>query len=154
MEAEELITIAAFDEPCVAHLARGRLEAHGIECYLKNEYIVGTNWSYSNLVGGVGLQVEKADVARASKLLDEKAADDSEETDGSLCCPSCLSCDIREMPKTKNQWFWYFILVPLLTILTMALVWIVVGLWIIQKKNWKRSQCGYEWKQRKRAFPA
>ncbi len=153
MEAKELVTIATFIEPYVAHMARGKLEAHGIVCYLENENIVGTNWLYSNAIGGVRLQVEKGDAERSLELLNEKTGDVSEEKERSLCCPSCLSCDIQGVPKTRAEWFWYFILVSLLTILTLALIWIVMGLWIIQKKKWKCNQCGYEWKQRERSFP-
>ena len=156
MKSKELVTIATFNEPFVAHLARGKLESHGINCYLGNENIVGTFWLYANAVGGVQLQVEKVDAELALALLNEKVADNSggkAEKEHSLCCPNCLSREIRELPKTGYEWTWYILLVSLLTILTMALIWIVMGLWIIQKKKWKCNQCGYEWKQRERPFP-
>jgi hypothetical protein len=79
MPAKELVTIATFNEPMVAHLAMGKLEAYGIAGYLGNEHIVGTQWAYANMVGGVQLQVEKSDAQRAIAILNDKTESDSEK---------------------------------------------------------------------------
>ncbi len=51
------VTIAVYDNPLLAHIARGSLEASGIPCFLADEHIVSTNWLVSIAVGGVKLQV-------------------------------------------------------------------------------------------------
>lgn len=75
-----LITIASFDHPLEANLAKTRLEAEGIECVLTNEHIAGMNWVWAPTIGGVGLQVLEADARRAMEIL-EGEPDDEERAD-------------------------------------------------------------------------
>jgi len=70
--SDALILIATFSHPFEAHLAKGKLESEGIEAFIADENIVGINWLYSNLVGGVKLKVREEDRDRALKLLQEK----------------------------------------------------------------------------------
>ncbi|MDP6438554.1 MAG: hypothetical protein QGH74_02870 [Candidatus Brocadiia bacterium] len=51
-EEDRLVTIAAFSLPHEAHLARLRLEAEGIPCFVVDENIVAINWLYSNAARG------------------------------------------------------------------------------------------------------
>jgi hypothetical protein len=69
---EALILIATFSHPFEAHLAKGKLESEGIEAFIADENIVGLNWLYSNLVGGVKLKVHEEDRERALKVLQAK----------------------------------------------------------------------------------
>ncbi len=71
-----LITIASFDHPIEANLAKTRLEAEGIECVLTNEHIAGMNWVWAPTIGGVGLQVLEADARRALEILEGESDDD------------------------------------------------------------------------------
>ena len=71
-----LITIASFDHPLEANLAKSRLEAEGIECVLTNEHIAGMNWVWAPTIGGVGLQVLEADARRALEILEGESDDD------------------------------------------------------------------------------
>ncbi len=48
---------------------RARLESENIECYVQDELTLQTNPFYSNAIGGIRLQVEKKDVARANEIL-------------------------------------------------------------------------------------
>ena len=64
-ELADSATIASFDHPIEANLAKTRLEAEGIECVLTNEHIAGMNWVWAPTIGGVGLQVLEADARRA-----------------------------------------------------------------------------------------
>jgi len=67
-----LTIIATFSHPFEAHLAKGKLESEGVEAFIADENIVGINWLYSNLVGGVKLKVWEEDREEALKILDEK----------------------------------------------------------------------------------
>jgi len=65
----ELITVATFDNMPSAHIAKGRLEAEGVPCWLKDEHLGQTDWLYNIAVGWIKLQVEAPDAARAGAIL-------------------------------------------------------------------------------------
>ncbi len=91
----ELVTIAAFRDVLLAHVALSKLESEGILCFLADEHIVNAQWLYSNAVGGVKLRVFGRDVKTARKLLadDEAFVAESEEEPAAaapdLVCPHC-----------------------------------------------------------------
>jgi hypothetical protein len=64
-----MITVATFDFWPHAEIACGRLRAEGIPCQLADQHLVQTDWLYSLAVGGIKLQVEEADLARAQAVL-------------------------------------------------------------------------------------
>jgi hypothetical protein len=66
---ERLITIVTFSQPIMAELARTRLEAAGIYCFIVDEHIVMAQPFYSPAVGGIKLQVWESDVRRALEIL-------------------------------------------------------------------------------------
>lgn len=76
-----LITIASFDHPIEANLAKTRLEAEGIECVLTNEHIAGMNWVWAPTIGGVGLQVRESDARRALEILEGESDEDGVDED-------------------------------------------------------------------------
>jgi len=72
----ELTTVATFDNMPAAHIAKGRLEAEGIPCWLQDENLVQTDWLYNIAVGGIKLQVETRYAERARVILDTDYSDD------------------------------------------------------------------------------
>ena len=78
----ELTTIATFDNMPAAHIAKGRLEAEGITCWLKDENLGQTDWLYNIAVGWIKLQVEPhyAELARA--ILDTDYSDTVNDESG------------------------------------------------------------------------
>jgi hypothetical protein len=69
--AENIIVLDSFYEPLAAHLARTKLEAAGIPCFLTNENLVSLNRMYSPVAGGVRLHVYQRDAAQAAEVLRE-----------------------------------------------------------------------------------
>jgi hypothetical protein len=65
----EIVTIATFTLPTQLSIVKGRLEAEGIECFVKDELTVQVNNFYSNAVGGIKLQVCDYDVEKATEIL-------------------------------------------------------------------------------------
>jgi len=66
-------------------LAKGRLQASGIECFLADENMVRMDWFISNLLGGIKLMVQPADFSRASRILSEPVSYESDsESEGAL----------------------------------------------------------------------
>lgn len=88
----ELITVAQFRDLHEAHLARGLLESEGLRVFLADENLVNVNWLYSNLAGGVRLQVPEEEEGRARELLGETLY--AREEDEPL--PTCPNCDAEE----------------------------------------------------------
>lgn len=71
----DLVTVATFDNSPAAHIAKGRLAAEGIPCWLKDENLGQTDWLYNIAVGWIKLQVEPADAERARTVLDTDYSD-------------------------------------------------------------------------------
>lgn len=74
-EKRSLIVLRAFRDVPEALLAKGSLEASGIECFLADENMVRMDWFISNLLGGVKLMVQPADFSKASRILNEPMSD-------------------------------------------------------------------------------
>jgi ssDNA-binding Zn-finger/Zn-ribbon topoisomerase 1 len=68
MHAFELF--ASYPSLADAHLVRALLVEEGVDCYLADEHLVGTNPLLSNAIGGVRLYVAQADLERAREILD------------------------------------------------------------------------------------
>lgn len=96
------VTVAAFTDALEANIARGRLEAEGVEAMLAHEHHVWANWLYSIALGGVKVQVRAQDTPRAREVIErlhagEYALPDEEDP---ACCPRCGSSDIAERRAT------------------------------------------------------
>ena len=98
---ENIIVLDSFYEPLAAHLARTKLEAAGIPCFLTNENLVSLNRMYSPVAGGVRLHVYQRDAAQAAEVLRETPVMRAEP--GGLAeptaaeterCPRCGSDDV------------------------------------------------------------
>jgi hypothetical protein len=63
-----LVQLATFMYPHEAHLAMGKLDAHGIESSLQDELTIQINNFYSNAIGGVKLHVLAEDLDRAKHV--------------------------------------------------------------------------------------
>jgi len=72
MTRKKLFTIARYSQSVDAYLAKTRLDAAGIECFILDENLISMNWLYSNALGGVKLQVELSDAEEAKKILEEE----------------------------------------------------------------------------------
>jgi Putative prokaryotic signal transducing protein len=77
-ELRDLVVLRRFRDVPEALLAKGRLEASGIECFLGDENMVRMDWFISNLLGGVKLLVQPADFSKASQILNEPVPGDFE----------------------------------------------------------------------------
>jgi tetratricopeptide (TPR) repeat protein len=134
----KLVTIATFSQAVEAHIPRARLEAEGIWAFVADEGIVTMNWLYSNVVGGVKLQVKEQDVDRAVKILgiemeDAEFYEDEFDDEEESRCPNCNSLDIHYERYSKRGVFasWLILRFPLPFL----------------KRKWKCRKCGFEWKE-------
>jgi hypothetical protein len=102
-KAENIIVFESYYEPLAAHLARTKLEAAGIPCFLTNENLVSLNRMYSPAAGGVRLHIYARDAAQAAEVLREPVvmqavrggrAEPAAGTPDALTCPRCGSADV------------------------------------------------------------
>ncbi len=113
---ENIIVFDSYYEPLAAHLARTKLEAAGIPCFLTNENLVSLNRMYSPVAGGVRLHIYQRDLAKAIDLLRPavmqatrggQAAPEATTPD-TLTCPRCgsheVTYDAAAQPGAAN-WF-------------------------------------------------
>ena len=100
---ENIIVLGSYYEPVAAHLARTKLEAAGIPCFLTNENLVSLNRRYSPVAGGVRLHVYQRDAAQATEVLREPPvmraapgglAEPADPTAAATTCPRCGSHDV------------------------------------------------------------
>ena len=69
MPANTVVVLTTFYDVMTAHIARTRLEAAGIRCFLSNE-----TRPYGNIGGPVRLHVREQDAVEAQRILSEDAA--------------------------------------------------------------------------------
>ena len=108
--AEKTVVVASFDELSLACIARSKLNAAGITCFLTNEYLVGVHYLYVAAVHGMDLIVLESDAAVAHELLagslsrcdltpeDKMLAPDLENAlfEPETFCPRCGSSDVAQ----------------------------------------------------------
>jgi hypothetical protein len=66
---DRLVTVATFQDPVAAELARNFLASEGVSACLLDETTVATDWLLAGAIGGIKLQVEPMQVERAEMLL-------------------------------------------------------------------------------------
>jgi hypothetical protein len=77
-----LITIRSYWNLLEAELAKGALEAAGIESFLFDDNMVRMDWFNANAIGGVKLRIDRGNVDDASRILDESIPDGESEMQG------------------------------------------------------------------------
>ena|SRR5258707_331049 len=98
VEVRHLVTVRQYRDPTDALLAKGSLDSSGIECFLVDDNMVRLDWFISNLLGGIKLQVNEADVETAIAILDQPVPEDFEvEGVGAYSQPRCLHCDSMDV---------------------------------------------------------
>jgi hypothetical protein len=98
VESRGVRTIRQYRDQADALLARSVLESAGIPCFLRDENTIRIDWLWSNLMGGMRLQVAEQDVEAAEALLSnpipESIAIAGEPDFNQPRCPKCGSLDI------------------------------------------------------------
>jgi ribosomal protein S27AE len=125
----ELITIRTFDNYFSANILLTKLRDAGIQCYLKDEYLVTTDPFLSNAVGGIKLVINKDDAQEVFELL--KHFD--EDYRQNAMCPKCGSHDISLVPKQTAS-----------NMITAVLSWLFSDYAVSAENVYKCGICGYE----------
>jgi hypothetical protein len=105
----KLVTIATFPDALKARIVKGRLEAEGILCFIADEHTI-TNQPYLTMIhGGVRLQVQENDLARAEEIIriTQRPLAPIEYVPIPVTekCPNCNSRKIEDVTSGKKQSF-------------------------------------------------
>ena len=123
---DSIVVLESYYEPMADHLARTRLEAADIPCFLTNEHLISLNRLYSHVAGGVRLHVRLGDAEAAAAVLAEQPvplaigpdeASFSADAPDPVTprCPRCGSSDVAYGLATRNTYgFWTGLLSVLL----------------------------------------
>lgn len=78
----DFVTIARFSNSFDMYVVKGRLEADGIECFVRDEHTITAIPIYDIALGGIKLQVREADVDAAKEILKTVSYNDSGSVTG------------------------------------------------------------------------
>lgn len=117
LEMREMVTIRQFRDLPEALFAKGSLESAGIDCALVDDNMVRLDWFYSNLLGGVKLQVSREDAADAEELLSLPIPENFDVTGIGKYqqprCPRCQSLDLNFQEVTPAAYLSAYLNVPI-----------------------------------------
>jgi XTP/dITP diphosphohydrolase len=131
-----LVTLWKFRDLPEALLAKGKLEAAGITVFLLNDEMIRMDWFYSNLIGGIVLQVPPDEAQTALELLQEPIPESINPGTPGLSylqprCPKCNSLDVEHEGLSKLVTFG---------------TWLALGFPIrTTVDQWRCAECGNEW---------
>ncbi|MEO7394071.1 MAG: DUF2007 domain-containing protein [Chitinophagaceae bacterium] len=98
----EFTIIQTYDNYVSAHIAMGRLQEDGINCWLKDENTVTIDPILTNAIGGIKLMVASSQAERASRIL--QMVDTQYKS--LYPCPKCDSqnVDVVSTPRKASNW--------------------------------------------------
>jgi hypothetical protein len=132
----EVVTVRRYRDLSEAIVAQSLLESAGIKAWTRDENLVRMDWFYSNLVGGVRLQVDAADAAAAAEVLDlpvpEAIPFGEKEEFVQPRCPRCGSIDISFLGSDRRA---------AITSVTLLGVPLPLG-----SESWDCHACGARWR--------
>lgn len=88
------VTVARFQYSTEAQIIKGRLEADGIEVFLKDHITIDTDPLVSHAIGGIKLNVLAKDEAKAREILEAVSAYTLKDDGQVMVCPHCESTKI------------------------------------------------------------
>jgi len=129
----ELVTLRRFRDMPEALLAKGCLESTGIESCLVDDNMVRLDWFWSNLVGGIKLQVDPKDLEVANEILDQPIPDGFDVAGVGEYqqphCPRCQSLDVNFQEVTPAAYVSAYLSVPI----------------PFHRRAWRCHSCDAEW---------
>ena len=135
-ELRELVTIRTFRDLPEALLAKGSLESAGIEALLADDNVIRLDWFWSNLMGGIKLQVDQEDAEAANRILDQPIPEGFDVAGVGEYqqprCPRCQSLDVsfQELDEPVAYVSAYF---------GVPIPW--------RRRAWRCHACNAEWEE-------
>lgn len=92
---DTFVTIARYPYSTEAQIVKGRLEADGIEVFLRDNITIDTDPLVSQAIGGVKLKVLAKDEIKAKDILKSISAYTLDDEGNILVCPNCKGNNIN-----------------------------------------------------------
>jgi DNA-directed RNA polymerase subunit RPC12/RpoP len=99
---ETFITIARYPYSTEAQIAKGRLEADGIQVFLRDNLTIDTDPLVSQAIGGVKLKVLAKDEEKAREILQSIKAYALDDKGNPIICPNCKGEHIEMYTSITN----------------------------------------------------
>ena len=98
----KFVPVWSYNDYVSAHIAMGRLEEDGFNCWLKDENTVTIDPILTNAVGGIKLMVAETEAQKAFELLKQL----QREHKATTACPKCNSHNIEVVstPRKASNW--------------------------------------------------
>ncbi|GAB5563554.1 MAG: hypothetical protein Wins2KO_06170 [Winogradskyella sp.] len=96
------VTIARYTYSSEAQIIKGRLEAEGIEVFLRDNITIDTDPLVSNAIGGVKLNVLSEDEVKAKEILKSISNFTLDDKGNTLICHNCSSENISLYSTLNN----------------------------------------------------
>ena len=132
---DKIITFESYQDPMLAEIIKGRLEANGIDCFIADGLTIGANPLFNNAIGGVKIKIFERDLEKCKAILAESEdleLDNDEDVEGGTTCPYCGSANVRYGSATEQKTTFFGAIVSFLT-LTYP---------IIANEAWHCFNCG------------
>ena len=102
MTKRTFVTIAKYQYSSEAQIAKGRLEADGIQVFLADNLTIDTDPLVSNAIGGVKLKVYSNDEREARDILKSIKVYSLDNQGNPIHCPSCRSHHVELFSTIDN----------------------------------------------------
>ncbi|MFP9114862.1 DUF2007 domain-containing protein [Flavobacterium sp. RHBU_3] len=98
----QFIKIASFQYSAEALILKGRLEADGVEVFMKNNNTIDADPLMSNAMGGVQLFVRAEDAVKAKQVLEDISRYAVDNSGNPMNCPNCDAAEVEVMSTVRN----------------------------------------------------
>ncbi len=99
---EDFKLVRSYQYSSEAQIFCGKLEAEGIEVYLRDNHIVDSNPIWSNAVGGVKLFVREEDFEKANEILSTVSQYSLDEKNDLIKCPNCSAEKVEMITSIRD----------------------------------------------------
>lgn len=99
---ETFSTVAVYQYLSEAQIAKGRLEAEGIQVFMTDHFTVNIDPLMSQALGGIKLKVFQKDEAEAKEILESIANYSQDDQGQKIHCPNCDSTKIDYFTTIRN----------------------------------------------------
>jgi len=144
LEFRPVVTVRRYRDLMEAFLGRSLLESAGIQSWIADENLVRMDWFYSNMAGGMRLQVGENDEAAVREILEERPPQTitygEEEVFVQPTCPKCGSVEVTLGDGTERG----------RSFVALAILAIPVP---PRESAWHCEACGAEWPDAENAEP-
>lgn len=121
---DKIVVFDSYDTVVAANLAKTKLDAYGIPCFLTDENFVALYPIRNDVFPGVRLHIFEQDLQQAKEVLNETIPI-------IRLCPACRSTAIEYVPSRKNIMAW-------------IISEVLVGLFLPIKKVYRCEDCKCE----------